>query len=307
MKISFITTVLNEEKTIGRLLTSLLAQSRKPDEIIIVDGGSKDNTVAKIAQEVRYYVFPGANRARGRNEAIKKAKGEVIAISDAGCVLDKNWLKNITKPFNNPEVDVVAGYYQPVTRNIFEKCLACYTCVMPDRLAPENFLPSSRSIALRKTAWQAVSGYPEDLDYCEDLVFAQRLKERDFKFVLAKEALVFWPQKKNIRQAFWQFFNYASGDAQARYWPHVAKIILVYFRYFLALLLLILGFVYHILIYNILVAILILSYLLWSIFKNYRYVEHPSAFIYLPLLQIAADLAVMVGFLRGIFKRYGIL
>ncbi|MBI5465251.1 glycosyltransferase, partial [Candidatus Gottesmanbacteria bacterium] len=305
--ISFITTVLNEEKTIENLLNSLMEQTRMPDEIIIVDGGSKDNTVAKIAQEVRYYVFPGANRARGRNEAIKKAKGEIIAISDAGCVLDKNWLKNITKPFNNPKVDVVAGYYQPVTRNIFEKCLACYTCVMPDRLASENFLPSSRSIALRKTAWQAVSGYPEDLDYCEDLVFAQRLKERDFKFVLAKEALVFWPQKKNISQAFWQFFNYASGDAQARYWPHVAKIILVYFRYFLALLLPILGFVYHILIYNILVAILILSYLLWSIFKNYRYVEHPSAFIYLPLLQIAADLAVMVGFLRGIFKRYGIL
>ena len=48
MKTSFIATVLNEEKTIKALLSSLAKQTKKPEEIIIVDGGSTDQTVAKI-------------------------------------------------------------------------------------------------------------------------------------------------------------------------------------------------------------------------------------------------------------------
>src|SRR5579859_3755003 len=103
MKISFITTVYNEEQTIGELLDSLLLQSKMPDEIIIVDGGSSDDTVKKIEKirlNIKEYqgrfvlISKKGKRSIGRNEAVKQAKGEIIVCSDAGCILDKNWLKN---------------------------------------------------------------------------------------------------------------------------------------------------------------------------------------------------------------------
>jgi len=150
MKVSFIATVFNEEKTIKKFLASLLAQTKQPEEIIIVDGGSVDNTVAEIknakGKKIKIFVSFGANRSQGRNLAIKKAGGEIIVTADGGCELDKKWLEEITKPFKNPTIDVVAGYYQPITKNTFQKCLACYTCVMKDQINPQDFLPSSRSI-----------------------------------------------------------------------------------------------------------------------------------------------------------------
>lgn len=50
MRVSLIFTVLNEEKSVKNLLDSLLKQTRKPDEIVVVDGGSKDRTVEILKQ-----------------------------------------------------------------------------------------------------------------------------------------------------------------------------------------------------------------------------------------------------------------
>ena len=44
-----------------------------------------------------------------------------------------------------------------------------------DEIKPDGFLPSSRSVAYTKTAWAAAGGYPEWIDYCEDLIFDLRL------------------------------------------------------------------------------------------------------------------------------------
>ncbi|MBM3209136.1 glycosyltransferase [Candidatus Shapirobacteria bacterium] len=307
MKVSLVTTVLNEEKTIKSFFESVLDQTGKPDEVVIIDGGSEDTTLKKVRKfkssndqnnfQIKIWQVRGANRSVGRNEGIKRATGEIIAVSDAGCVLDKNWLENLIKPFSDPAVAIVAGFYQPLAKTIFEKCIACYTCAREDQINPENFLPSSRSVAFRRAAWEKVGGYPEELNYCEDLVFDQRLKDAGLKFAFARDALVFWPQRKDIWQALTQFFHYASGDAEALYWPHLRKIGLVYLRYLIGLICLIwlpLGFL----------VIGLLGYFAFAVWKNYRYVRHPLALFWLPVLQLAADLGVLAGTAIGFWKRW---
>ena len=194
MKLSIICTVLNEEKTIEKFIDSILKQTVAPDELVIVDGGSTDNTISKIQNskaKIQQYglkiktIIKKGNRSVGRNEAIKNSSGDIILVSDSGCVLDKDWIKNITKPFKDKNIDVVSGYYKPVTKNIFQKCLAAYTSVMPDKIDKENFLPSSRSVAFRKSAWKKAGGYPENLNTCEDLVFDKNLKNKNAKFIFA--------------------------------------------------------------------------------------------------------------------------
>lgn len=230
--ISFITTVLNEENSINDLLCSLLAQSRLPDEVIIVDGGSQDKTRAIIKKYQRnspfqlvLLTFPGVNRSVGRNLAIKNSRGKIIAGSDVGCCLDKNWIKEITRPFSFRKIDVVAGYYLPVGSTPLQKLLGLLTSVSKSKIKPDRFLPSSRSIAFRRSAWEKIGGYPENLNYCEDLVFCRRLKMANKKFDFAPRAIVFWPQRKSISSALKQFFNYAVGDGMAgREGPHYKKL-----------------------------------------------------------------------------------
>lgn len=313
MKVSVVITVLNEEKTIGKLLEALASQTKKPDEIIIVDGGSLDHTVEKVEDFVKSYPAlmihiiraKGANVARGRNLGVKEANGEIIVMTDAGCLPHKDWFGKITQPFKDPSVDVVAGFYLMTGESVFQKCLACYLGVLPERLDPKNFLPSARSIAFKKEIWEKVGGFSENLTKAgEDTLFNWQAKRLEAKFVTASDALVDWEMTRDFWEATKKFYNYAKGDAEALYWPHLKKNFLVFFRYLIGLFLIIFGVLYDVLIYHILAGTLIFVYFFWAVWKNYRYVRKHTAPFYLPLLQLTADLAVMSGTLRGIIRRF---
>ncbi|MBU2632200.1 glycosyltransferase [Patescibacteria group bacterium] len=308
MKISLIATTFNEEDSIEEFIKSVSLQTKIPDELIIVDGGSTDKTEDKIRKANPYYkqlkinlIIKKGNRSVGRNEAIKNAKGDIIVASDAGCTLDKNWIKKITSPFKNKKIDVVAGYYKPIASNVFEKCLATYTSVMIDKLDPKSFLPSSRSIAFKKNAWEYVGGYPENLDTCEDLVFAKKLKKFGLKFQFAKDAIVYWPQRKNLKEAFIQFFNYAKGDGKALYF-RFPQTPFLFFRYFFFTYLIFLNFVIYSYSLKITTILIFIAYILWSIWKNYKYVKSFKAIYYLPVLQLVSDAAVMFGTTIGFYS-----
>lgn len=303
-KISLITTVLNEERNIFDFIKSINNQTILPDEVIIVDGGSIDNTpqlISKLYNQCKKLninlIIKKGNRSVGRNIAIKNSKYDLIAVTDVGCTLDKNWIKNITSPFADLKIDVVSGFYKPTFKNIFQKCLSTYTSTMPDMINKEDFLPSSRSVAFRKSAWRSVKGYPENLDTCEDLVFDKKLKEKDSKFYFQQSAFVYWPQRKNIKEAFLQFLSYARGDGIARYFrPNTP---FLYLRYLLGLFLVALSLVMKSIYLDIFIALCFLGYILWSVFKNYKYVKNRKAFIYLPMLQFSSDIAVLIGTTLG--------
>lgn len=284
MKASLIITTLNEAGTIKPLLKSISEQSLLPSEIIIVDAGSNDGTRAIIKKfpKVKLINQPDLNRSQARNLGIKLAKNKIIAVTDAGCRADQHWLECLTKPFKDKQVLSVAGYYRPVTKTIFQKCVAPFVAVMPDKFRPEAYLPSSRSLAFGKgMAW-----YPEELNYCEDLVFARKLKKTG-KMAVEPKALVYWQIPASLGEFFTQVKNYASGDVRAVYWPHLFRIMTVFGRYlvFLAL------------------PGLFLIYLLWPLIKHFRYVRHWQGLVYLPLLQLTADAAVMTGSVFGIISR----
>ncbi len=303
IKVSFVATFLNEENSIEAFIDSLIDQTKIPDEIILIDGGSTDETIAKIKQKKKLkntqVLAHKGSRSVGRNFAIKKARNEYILVSDVGCILKKDWVEKMTRGFEQ-EVDVVAGYYLPITNNVFEKALAAYTCVMPDKLDPATYLPSSRSIGFTKRAWRTVGGYPEYLNTCEDLVFARKLKKAEFRFNVLKSALVYWPQKSTYIAAFRQFFGYAKGDGEALYIRSQTP--LLYLRYFLGLLILV-NFISTKNIFALYLFILIhIFYALWAVAKNYRYVRHARAFYILPILQYVADVAVLSGMTLGIVR-----
>lgn len=222
--ISVIATVLNEGDNIHYLMQSLARQSRLPDEVVIVDGGSTDNTIALIESyqdrlPVRVLQEVGCNISEGRNLAIAAAQGQIIAVTDAGVRLVDSWLEHLVQPLvNDSAYQVCGGFFQADAHNAFEVAMGATVLPLENEIDAETFLPSSRSIAFRKGAWEAVGGYPEWLDYCEDLIFDLCLKARFHPFAFAPDALVHFRPRGSFRAFFKQYYLYARGDGKADLW-----------------------------------------------------------------------------------------
>jgi glycosyltransferase involved in cell wall biosynthesis len=222
MRVSVAVTVLNESESLPHLLDSLAAQTRLPDEVVVCDGGSTDGTLRLLEAETRLPLRliqrPGASISQGRNAAIEIARGDVVAVTDAGVRLSPQWLERIVEPFDCAETQVVAGFFCPDPRTVFETAMGA--TVLPELrdINPDRFLPSSRSVAFRRAAWAAVGGYPGWLDYCEDLVFDFRLRDRFGSFDFVPEALVYFRPRSSLRAFFRQYYLYAQGDGKADLW-----------------------------------------------------------------------------------------
>lgn len=226
IRVSLIATVLNEVANIDHLLRTMQGQTQPPDEIVIVDGGSTDGTQAVIrhyAEEeglpIRLIVAEGVNISEGRNRAFHEAQGDIIAITDAGVRLDADWLAHITRPLlDDPTRHVSAGFFEADPHSLFEVAMGATVLPAVDEIDPASFLPSSRSVAVRQDAIMQVGGYPEWLDYCEDLIFDLRLKMIADNFAFVPEAVAYFQPRGSLRAYFKQYYRYARGDGKADLW-----------------------------------------------------------------------------------------
>ena len=227
MKVTLISTVKNCAGSAPGFLASLAAQTRAPDEVVIVDGGSSDGTTYAFGagEGITVLTEPGANIARGRNVALAAATHDVIAATDADCELDPRWLEAIVAPIE-AGADVSMGWYEPVLETAFDRCMAAVNLPLdPQSVDPSRFNPSHRSVAFRRGAIGAVGGYPEWLAIGEDMWVDQRWRELGTDMRFAPEAIVRWRLRRGLVATWRQYFRYARGDAQAGMHPerHVLR------------------------------------------------------------------------------------
>jgi glycosyltransferase involved in cell wall biosynthesis len=314
--ISVICTVLNEEASLNKLLDSLAHQTRPPDEIIFVDGGSSDDTTTILQNygrqhhlPLRVIIRPGVNISRGRNIAIEAATGPIIASTDAGVYLDRRWLEELVKPFQTEKPpSVVSGFFKPDPQSTFETAMGATVLPLVSEINPATFLPSSRSLAFLKSSWTLVGGYPEWLDFCEDLIFDFQLRDTVGPFTFTPEAVVYFRPRSTLRAFFKQYYRYARGDGKADLWRkrHAIR----YLTYLVALpLVLFLGAVaspWWWLLGGVLGAagMFLRPYrrlvLEWS---NLPLFEKIEAAFWVPIIRITGDIAKMIGYPVGWYWR----
>lgn len=112
--VSVIIPVFNSERYLAAALDSVVYQTYRPIEVIVVDDGSTDNSAA-IAQaypEVQYFYQPNQGVSVARNRGIAAAKGEFIAFLDS----DDEWMPDklriqISEMLNHPEVGITGTWY----------------------------------------------------------------------------------------------------------------------------------------------------------------------------------------------------
>jgi glycosyltransferase involved in cell wall biosynthesis len=220
MKVSLVTTVKDAGPHIGEFLDSVGTQTRRPDEFIVVDGGSTDGTLERLGDASGVLVLsePGANISRGRNIGIRAATHDVLALTDADCVLDSDWLARLVEPIERG-ADVSAGFYRPLGTSFFEVCAGSVSLPERSEVRP-GWLPSSRSIAFRRGAWDAAGGYPEWLQIGEDMYFNHRLLDAGVDMQLAPEAVAWWRVRPTLADTWRQYSRYAEGDALGGMYPN---------------------------------------------------------------------------------------
>lgn len=119
MKVSVIIPVLNEEKKLPILLTSLNKQTVMPDEIIIVDGGSTDTTKVSSAQFKLQYIYSQKGISLQRNTGALQSKGNILCFLDADTIVSKNFIKNIKKSYKSGQQKTIFPWYLPISKNPF--------------------------------------------------------------------------------------------------------------------------------------------------------------------------------------------
>jgi len=222
LKVSLCITVLNELDSIPQMARDLSKQTMRPDEIVVVDGGSEDGTVDKITEQLEtlapllIHTVPGANIATGRNLCMGYASGDIIVFLDAGLGLGADWLRSLVAAVDLG-ADVAYGVVLPDPVGIFEHALAAVTLPQFDEIDSGKYFPSGGSMAGRKDLYQN-QPFPEWLDHGEDMWLDLKWRSEGLELQMVPEAIVTFRPRRSIRQFYKQYYNYARGDGVAGMW-----------------------------------------------------------------------------------------
>jgi hypothetical protein len=111
-----------------------------------------------------------------------------------------------------------AGFYRPLGDSFLQACTAAAALPEPDEVH-DGWMPSSRSIAFRRDAFEAAGGYPEWLEVGEDMYFDHRMLATGARIGLATDAVVYWRVRPTLAATWQQYARYAGGDARAGMYP----------------------------------------------------------------------------------------
>lgn len=221
IEISVVVPALDEVETLERLFASLAEQSLTPREVLVVDGGSTDGTPELVRACVARGDLPfdlrlieaGASRpGRSRNVGTRAAKSDLVACTDCGVDLDREWLRKLaTRLAADGGPEVVIGAFTARGASFFEDVVGHVVVRPPDQV--KLLYAGGVSIAYHKHAWERVGGYAEDVYPCEDAQFLRDLDTHGARIERAFDAMTYWRPRKDLRSLSRQYRSYAWGDA----------------------------------------------------------------------------------------------
>ena len=186
MRITLVIPARDEAGTIARTLDEVMHQSRRPDELVLVDAGSTDDTRAVVERHAIGRTIPTrvvtagpAYPGRARNLGVRAASGDWLAFTDAGVRLSPAWLEGLAGgAASAPDAGAIAGDWNVDPANAFAESLALAIVPAPDRSSGTPMRPPNViSLLIRRDAWHRAGPFREDLRSAEDVLFLARLHQ----------------------------------------------------------------------------------------------------------------------------------
>lgn len=216
-RVSLIVPTLNAEYELPALLDAVMAQTRVPDEILIVDSSSDDDTVgiAESYPGVQTLVIQRSEFDHGgtRRMAFDRVKGDyVLFLTQDSVPADNNYVDYILAPFDDPEVAMVTGrqvpkanarrYVQLVQEYNYPPVSNTRTKDDIPRLGIKAFFSSDACSAYRRLAYESVGGFQYPCRTNEDMLMCARFLRANYKFAYEAKACVSHSHNLSIKEQF---------------------------------------------------------------------------------------------------------
>ena len=222
MCFSVIATCYNDENIISDYFDNMFEQTPQPEEYILVDGGSYDNTV-RIVEDIKkkkcvnIKIISGRrlNIGQGYNEGIKESKYNNIIITGIGNMYNKHFNEELIKVKCSSEADIIYGVTKGQNSTWFAKSYNRY-CLHGDKgILPE--LPSNRGCLINKEITKKIGWFCESFIYAgEDTNYYCRAQNANIVFATTNKAIIYWETPKSLREYRYQNKVYFIGRMQNR-------------------------------------------------------------------------------------------
>ncbi|NPV57481.1 MAG: glycosyltransferase family 2 protein [Anaerolineae bacterium] len=214
----------NEEQHIGRLLTGIRQQTVQPAQVVLVDSGSTDATVAIASQfgvDVVHIQPQAFTFGRSLNLGISHAHGEFIVIASAHVYpVYPDWLQHLLAPFQEPQVALVYGKQRGIAASQFSE-QQIFKRWFAEQSIPRQDHPfcNNANAAIRRALWQE-HPYDEHLPALEDLAWAKWAFEQGYSVSYAAEAEIIHVHNESSRGTYNRYRR--EGMAFKRIYPQAA-------------------------------------------------------------------------------------
>jgi glucosyl-dolichyl phosphate glucuronosyltransferase len=242
--ISIVICTCNRESSLRRTLASLahmVVPAQRQWEVIVVDNNSHDRTrevVHEMAHNpglnARYLFEARQGKSYALNTGIRAASGEVIALTDDDVLVDRRWLSEVEKAFEESGCIGVAGkivalWDSPKPRWLSEQApYKLATAVVSFDQGEEpcvlRVAPLGANLSFRKVAFERYGYFRTDLGprsgtlmTGEDTEFFHRITKSGEQVAYSPKAVVYHPvEKKRIRKQYYRSWSYYDGRGLAR-------------------------------------------------------------------------------------------
>jgi len=195
--ISIIVPLKDEERVIGRLLDTLLRLDypKEKSEIIIVEDGSRDRTVEICQKYARqhpshikvFHRVTSNGKPSALNYALRKAKGEILALFDADCVPNSDVLSRAVECFKDPSTAAVQGSTASINANenmltrliSYEEAVSFRAYALGRNVLDLFVYLIGSCCFLRRDVLEKLGGWDEN-SLCEDLEISVRLTKEGY-------------------------------------------------------------------------------------------------------------------------------
>ena len=221
-KISIIVAAYNSQDTIEDCLKSIMAQNYPKDhfEIIVMDGGSKDNTV-KIAKRFPIKVLSiRINCPAAYNYAMKIASNPILGYIDADAKVEVDWLKKLVTHLNEPQVAGVSGSIETWNQdNSWARSIGYELKARYQRIGKYTGRIATMNLLMKRSVIEEVGGWDENLPSQYDTDLGFRISAKGWKIAYEPTALCYHFNRPTLKAFYRQQLQYGKNTLRL-YFKH---------------------------------------------------------------------------------------